>query len=134
MKHHSGRIISIMLLLSAAALLLASDSKNANATTPPALAGSCLNSASGFCNEFTGSSYKADRVARSCEQQRMTFLAGECPTGERVGTCLVYKGKDSESYYRYYPRFPGFGMTPAAGVAAEAQRQCTQLQGEWTPN
>lgn len=98
------------------------------------IAGSCNNAASGFCNEFTGSSYKSASAQRVCEGQKMIFLAGACPTEGRVGSCLVYKGKSTESHNRYYTKFPGFGITPTGGVAAAAESQCTKLKGEWTPN
>ncbi|MBA3006661.1 MAG: hypothetical protein KJ900_08565 [Proteobacteria bacterium] len=98
------------------------------------IAGSCNNTASGFCNEFNGSSYKATNVEKSCTRQKMTFLAGTCPTEGRVGSCLMYKGKDNESYFRYYASFPGFGIKPKGGVAAAAEKQCFQMKGEWIPN
>jgi len=46
----------------------------------------------------------------------------------------MYKGKNNESYYRYYTSFPGFGIKPKGGVAAEAEKQCTEMKGEWIPN
>jgi hypothetical protein len=98
------------------------------------IAGSCENTASGFCNEFTGSSYKAANVEKSCKGQKMTFLTGACSTVGRVGSCLTYKGKNNESYYRYYTSFPGFGIKPKGGVAVEAEKQCAKMKGEWTPN
>jgi hypothetical protein len=98
------------------------------------IAGSCNNAASGFCNEFTGSSYKAANVERSCKKQNLTYIAGACPTKKRVGSCVVYKGKNSESYYRYYANFPGFGIKPKGGVAAEAKEQCANMKGQWVPN
>jgi len=104
--------------------------ESANAVT----AGSCNNTASGFCNDFTGSSYKAANVERSCNKQKLTFLAGACPTEKRVGSCVMYKGKNSESYYRYYTSFPGFGIKPKGGVAAEAEKQCAKMKGQWVPN
>lgn len=65
----------------------------------------------------------------------MMFLSGACPTEGRVGTCLVNKGKSTESRYRYYTSFPGSGIVPAGGAAAAAASQCTRtLKGEWTPN
>ena len=91
-------------------------------------------SVGGFCNEFTGSSYKAERVKRTCKGQGGTFLAGACPTEGRVGTCRVYKGRNDESLYRYYKNFPGFGVKPKGGVAAAAESQCAKLKGTWTPN
>lgn len=141
MSHHSHTGTSFMLLLAAAFLPLASyggdggsSSTNASVTTPATAAGSCNNTASGFCNEFTGSSYKAAGVERACKRQGVMFLAGACPTEGRVGTCLVYKGKNTESQYRYYTNFPGSGVKPTGGVAAAAESQCTKLKGEWTPN
>lgn len=101
---------------------------------PATIAGSCNNAASGFCNEFTGSSYKAASVQRACERQKMVFLAGACPAEGRVGSCLTSKGKSTESHYRYYTKFPGFGITPRGGAATAAESQCTDLKGEWTPN
>ena len=98
------------------------------------IAGSCNNTVSGFCNEFTGSSYKAANVEKSCKRQKTTYLAGVCSTQGRVGSCLMYKGKNNESYYRYYASFPGFGVKPKGGVAAEAEKQCTKMKGEWIPN
>jgi len=98
------------------------------------IAGSCNNTAGGFCNDFTGSSYKTANVEKSCKRQMLTFLAGVCPTEGRVGSCLMYKGKNNESYYRYYTSFPGFGIKPKGGVAAEAEKQCTKMKGVWIPN
>jgi hypothetical protein len=124
-----------MLMLAAAVLPLAgcggsSSPTNASITT---IAGSCNNAASGFCNEFTGSAYKPAGVERACKRPGVNFLAGACPTDGQIGTCLVLKGQNSESYYRYYASFPGSGITPAGGAAAEAERQCTlSLKGEWT--
>jgi len=112
------------------AFVLSLASFNVHAT----IAGSCNNTASGFCNEFSGSAYKADKVQTSCQRQGMKFLSGACPTQERVGTCIVYKGKNTESRYRYYNNFPGFGIKPKGGVAAEAKLQCSDLKGEWTSN
>jgi len=123
---------SLLVALLAAVFSFSSWSVAASANST--IAGSCNNTAGGFCNEFTGSSYKAARVEKSCYRQNMAFLAGACPTKERVGSCLVYKGKNSESIYRYYNTFPGFGIKPKGGVAAEAEKQCAKLKGEWTPN
>ena len=73
MNHHSHTSISFLLMLAALFLLLASfggdgksGSTNAGVAMPATLAGSCNNPASGFCNEFTGSSYKAAGVQRAC--------------------------------------------------------------------
>jgi len=109
-------------------------STSPSGATPATMAGSCNNAASGFCNEFTGSSYKAERVKRSCKGQGGAFLAGACPTEGRVGTCLVNKGRNDESLYRYYKNFPGFGVKPKGGPAAAAESQCAKLKGTWTPN
>lgn len=97
------------------------------------IAGSCNNTASGFCNEYTGSSYKAANVEKSCKRQKTTYLAGACPTEKRVGSCVMYKGKNNESYYRYYAGFPGFGIKPKGGVPAEAEKQCAKMNGVWIP-
>ncbi|MDA8178112.1 MAG: hypothetical protein ACYC34_06225 [Desulfobacteria bacterium] len=126
MSRHSHTGTSFLLMLAALLLPLASLGGDG--------AGSCNNTASGFCNEFTGSSYKAERVKRSCKGQGGAFLAGACPTEGRVGTCRVNKGRNDESLYRYYKNFPGFGVKPKGGVAAAAERQCAKLKGEWTPN
>ncbi|MEK6696588.1 MAG: hypothetical protein AABY98_05450 [Candidatus Deferrimicrobiota bacterium] len=141
MSHHTHTSTSFLLMLAALFLPLASfggdgnsSSTNASVATPATIAGSCNNPASGFCNEFTGSSYKAARVKRACKGQGVVFLAGACPTEGRVGTCLVYKGRNDESRYRYYTNFPGFGTKPKGGVAAAAESQCAKLKGEWTPN
>ena len=99
-----------------------------------AVAGSCNNSAGGFCNEFNGSAYKADKVQKSCQQQGMKFLSGTCPVAERIGTCVVYQGTNSESRYRYYGNFPGYGIKPKNGVSSEAARQCGKLKGVWSVN
>ncbi|MDD2737164.1 MAG: hypothetical protein PHF56_24785 [Desulfuromonadaceae bacterium] len=64
----------------------------------------------------------------------MKYLVGACPSVGRIGTCVVYKGKNTESIYRYYKNFPGFGIKPAGGVATAAEIQCTKLKGEWIPN
>ncbi len=100
-----------------------------SSATAAELAGSCNNVASGFCNEFTGSSYQAASVQRTCEGQKMLYLAGACPTEKRVGTCLVYQGKNTESFYRYYANFPG--VTVSGGAEAAAESQCKKLKGEW---
>jgi len=97
-------------------------------------AGSCNNTTSGFCNEFTGSSYKTTNVEKSCKKQKMEFLTGSCPTEGLVGSCLVYGGKNNESLYSYYKKFPGYGIKPKAGVASAAEKQCNQLNGRWTLN
>jgi hypothetical protein len=141
MSHRSHTGTSLLLMLAVLFLPLASFGGDANsgsttarAATAATIAGSCNNAASGFCNEFTGSSYKAERVQRTCKGQGGVFLAGACPTEGRVGTCLVYKGRNDESLYRYYANFPGFGVKPKGGVAAAAKSQCADLKGEWTPN
>lgn len=135
-------LYAVMLLFAVAFLPLAcfagagsSNAANMSVATPATSAGSCNNSASGFCNEFTGSSYKVERVKRSCKEGNgVKYLAGACPTEERIGTCVVYKGKNTESIYRYYKNFPGFGIKPTGGVATAAKNQCTKLKGEWIPN
>jgi len=110
-------------------------SKISSITIPAPTAGSCNNATSGFCNEFTGSSYKIERVKKSCKEgQGVMYLVGSCPTEKRVGTCIVYKGKNTESNYRYYSNFPGYGIKPVGGVAVAAETQCTKLKGEWIPN
>lgn len=98
------------------------------------IAGSCNNIASGFCNEFTGSSYKAANAEKSCKKQKMIFLTGACPTDGLVGTCLMYKGKKNEAYYRYYAGFPGYGIKPKGGAVAAAESQCAGMKGEWIIN
>lgn len=120
--------------LSALVAVLSLSIGNAAKSASPKVAGSCNNPASGFCNEFTGSAYKAANVEKSCKKQKLAFLAGACPTEGRVGSCLVYKGKNSESVYRYYTNFPGYGIKPKGGAAAEAQQQCAKMKGEWAPN
>ena len=142
MNHHSRTITTLfMMMLTAIVVQLAGcsdggagSSTSPGGSTPATIAGSCNNAASGFCNELTGSAYKAGSVQRVCDGQKMVFLAGACPTEGRVGSCLVYKGKNTESHYRYYTKFPGLGITPKGGVAAAAESQCTRLKGEWTPN
>ncbi len=128
----------VMVLFAAACLPtpgVAGTGSTNTAATSSVPAGSCGNSASGFCNEFTGSSYKVERVKKSCrEGNGVKYLAGACPTEGRIGTCTVYKGKNSESKYRYYVNFPGFGIKPAGSAAVAAQNQCTKLKGEWIPN
>lgn len=99
-----------------------------------ALVGSCNNTAGGFCNEFNGSAYKADRVEKTCQRQGMKFLSGVCTAKGSVGSCTVYKGTNMESQYRYYNNFPGYGIKPKNGVAAEAARQCNNLKGVWSSN
>ncbi|MGZ5441350.1 MAG: hypothetical protein ACXW5U_05510 [Thermoanaerobaculia bacterium] len=74
------------------------------------------------------------KMQRVCEAQKGAFLAGPCPTEGRVGSCLVHKGENSESYYRYYTGFPGFGVKPIGGAAAAAESQCAMLKGEWIAN
>ena len=118
-----------MLMLAAAVLPLAGCGGGSRSST---IAGSCNNAASGFCVEYTGSSYKDMKTV--CEAQKSAFLAGACPSEGRVGSCLVHKGENSESYYRYYTGFPGFGVKPIGGIAAAAESQCTRLKGEWIAN
>ncbi len=138
MNHHSRATPTIVSVLAAAVLPLAgcgggTSSPATAGVTTPTIAGSCNSPASGFCNEFTGASYKPAGVERACKRPGVEFLAGACPTEGQVGTCLVFKGQNTESYYRYYTGFPGSGVTPAGGAAAEAERQCTRsLKGEWT--
>ena len=124
---HASVLVAI---LSFSGWSFAGSPNNSNAV----IAGSCNNTASGFCNEFTGASYKSANVEKSCKRQKMKFLAGACPTEDMVGSCLMYKGKSSESSYRYYPGFPGFGIKPKSGVVAEAERQCVKMKGEWIPH
>jgi hypothetical protein len=134
MSHNSHTGTLFIMILTALSLPLTgfgSDSSNSSKARPPKIAGSCNNTASGFCNEFNGSSYKAAGVERACKGQGLIFLAGACPSEGLVGTCVVYKGKNTESRYRYYTTFPGFGIKPAGGVAAAAESQCTALKGEW---
>ena len=128
--HCVQSIYSVALLAAVLVLFNFNAAECANAK----LAGSCDNSASGFCNDFTGAAYKAANVEKSCKKQKLSFRAGACPTEGRVGSCLVYKGKNSESYYRYYKNFPGFGIKPKGGVSAEAQKQYANMKGEWVPN
>jgi len=116
MNRHSHTGTFFMLML--AALLLPSASFGGEA------AGGRNDPKNGFCNEFGGSSYKAEGGKQ----------AGGCPTEGRVGTCLVHKGRGNESRYRYYTDFPGFGVKPKGGAAVAAGRQCAKLKGEWTPN
>ncbi len=141
MNQHSRTTTFSMLMLTVAVLSLAScsDGGSSSATsasvTPDApTAGSCDNAASGMCVEYTGAGYTALSMQGVCESQKLAFLAGACPIEERVGSCLVYKGKRNESHYRYYTGFPGFGIKPKGGVAAAAEEQCTSLKGEWTPS
>jgi hypothetical protein len=134
---HAGMLLLVAAFLSLASFAGAgsSNSTNASVTMAATTAGSCNNTASGFCNEFTGPSYKSARVKETCKGgQGMMYLSGACPTEGRIGTCLVYKGKSTESKYRYYTNFPGFGIKPAGGVAVAAENQCTKHKGEWTPN
>ena len=110
-----------------------SDRSDAGVNSAP-IAGSCNNVAMGFCNEFTGSSYDAKSVRRVCESQKNQFLSGTCSTESRVGACLVYKDKKTESNYVYYASFPGIRLRDGATVVTEAAKQCAQLKGEWHPN
>jgi hypothetical protein len=109
-----------------AAVVLQLSGCGGGASSRSTVAGSCNNAASGFCVEYTGSDYRAMKMQKVCEAQKSEFLAGACPTEGRVGSCLVHKGKNSESYYRYYTGFQG-------GVAA-AESQCTRLKGQWITN
>ena len=97
-------------------------------------AGSCNNAPMGFCNEFTGSSYDAKSTRRVCESQKNQFMSGTCPTESRVGACLVYKDKKTESNYVYYASYPGIRLRGGAAAVTEAAKQCVQLKGEWHPN
>jgi len=126
--------MQILYYVSVLVAVLSFSSWNVAECANSVIAGSCNNTASGFCNEFTGSSYKAVNVEKSCKRQKTTYLAGACSTQGRVGSCLMYKGKNNESYYRYYTSFPGFGIKPKGGVAAEAEKQCTKMKGKWIPN
>ena len=105
-----------------------------SAKAKAASAGSCNNEKMGFCNEFTGSFYKEASVQRSCATQKVKYVPGACPAKNRVGACLVYKGKDSESNYVYYTNFPGMRLRDGATVTSEAAKQCASLKGEWHPN
>lgn len=96
------------------------------------LAGSCNNMSGGFCNEFTGIGYDAKSVEENCNKLKAgSFLAGACPTENLVGTCLMYKGQSTESYYRYYANFPGTPSVTAADAAMYAKDQCKDIKGEW---
>lgn len=139
---HSNSVTThaITLLVTAALLALSSCSDGgsrskpgSNITPANSIVGSCNNTLSGFCNEFTGTAYNAAAVQKSCEQQKMTFIAGPCPAESLVGSCLVYKGQSYESSYRYFANFPGTHLTEGTAATA-AERQCTSLMGEWTPN
>lgn len=107
------------------------DGATSNTTAPTHIAGSCNNEAGGFCVEYTGADYQSSRVEKTCTSQKNIFIAGSCPAADRVGTCLVYKGKRSEAYYRYYSGFPGYGVTPKEGVVAAGKEQCAKLKGDW---
>jgi hypothetical protein len=128
------RRVVVSLLAAACGQAGANPTASPGPATPAPAAGSCHNAAGGFCNEFSGAAYRAERVRRSCEKQKQAFLPGACPTEGRVGACLVLRGKNTESRYLYYAAFPGYGVKPRDGVAAEAARQCTGLKGEWTPS
>jgi hypothetical protein len=134
---HASRQLTVALALAYMAAVVqltgCSDSGTNRSSNSAAagLVGSCNNAASGFCNEFTGSSYKAASVQQSCVRQKMLFLSGTCPAAGRVGTCLIYKGKNTESRYRYYTNFPGVAVR--SGAAAAAEDQCRRLKGEWRP-
>lgn len=97
-------------------------------------AGSCNNAQMGFCNEFTGTSYDAKSSRRMCESQKMQYLPASCPSEGRVGSCLVYKGKKTESNYVYYSSYPGTRLRGGATAASAASKQCAQLKGEWRPH
>jgi hypothetical protein len=137
MSHHSNTTTTFLLMLAAAVLPLAGcggGGKSSTVAESSAIAGSCNNVSRRFCVEYTGSDYRAMKMQRVCEAQQSAFLTGPCPTAGRVGSCLVRKGENSESYYRYYTGFPGLGVKPTGGVAAAAERQCTMLKGEWIAN
>jgi len=131
MSHHLQTPTAFILALVPALLLLANCG---GGSSTPALAGSCQNTAGGFCVEYTGADYKAMKMPRICEGQKLVFLTDACPTEGRVGSCLSFKGKNSESTFRYYNGFPGFGVKPVGGVAAAAESQCATLKGEWLAN
>ncbi len=124
----------IFAMVALGGLLVGYSDRTAAADIRAPSAGSCNNAPMGFCNEFTGSSYKAARVQRSCEMQKVQYLPGACPSEGRVGACVVYKGKNSESNYIYYTNFPGMRLRGGVTVAAEAAKQCVQMKGEWHSN
>jgi pyruvate/2-oxoacid:ferredoxin oxidoreductase beta subunit len=129
MKYHMSSTTAFILLLVTVPMPLISYADNSRTT----LVGSCSNVSSGFCNEFTGSSYTTKAVQRTCEKNKMVFLSGACPVENRVGSCLVYAGQIYESSYRYYANFPGTHSTKEKATAA-ATEQCTSLKGAWKPN
>ena len=134
MAHFDTTNISVTLLFAMVAIATSGcDGTTSNATAPTQIAGSCNSEANGFCVEYTGADYQLSRVEKSCASQKTAFIAGPCPAADRVGTCLVYKGKRSEAYYRYYSGFPGYGVTPKEGVVAAGKEQCAQLKGDWIP-
>lgn len=134
-SHHSRTATAFMLALVTAVMSLTGcgDGNSPDTNNSTTLVGSCNNVASGFCNEFTGSSYKTPAVQRTCEKQKMLFIAGACPVENRVGSCLVYAGQIYESSYRYYAHFPGTHIASNQAAAA-AEKQCVSLKGEWTLN
>jgi hypothetical protein len=89
MKYHMSSTTAFILLLVTVPMPLISYADNSRTT----LVGSCSNVSSGFCNEFTGSSYTTKAVQRTCEKNKMVFLSGACPVENRVGSCLVYAGR-----------------------------------------
>ncbi len=93
-------------------------------TAKTAIIASCTNAAGGFCVDYTGSEFTADKVQTTCTAGAGTFSASPCATANRGGTCLVYCGKTSEALYRYYANFP----------SGSGESQCTNtLKGAWTP-
>lgn len=125
---------SSFLLLASCGDSGSSGATNVSVTPATPTAGGCDNASNGFCNDFSGADYASMNMRRICESQKMVFLAGGCPSERRVGSCLVNKGNKSESYYRYYTGFPGFGIKTEGGSVVAAERQCAKLKGEWSPN
>ncbi len=114
-----------------AVLMTGCDGSSQSPAASTNIAGSRQNEAGGFCVEYTGADYQSARVEKTCTSQKNAFIAGACPAGGRVGTCVVYKGKRSEASYRYYSGFPGYGITPKEGVVVASQDQCGKLKGAW---
>lgn len=88
----------------------------------------------GQCVEFTGLSTSDQRsVTFQCTNNRGATISGACPTGGRLGTCVIP------------PSTPNSGVTcsPHGNIAiryfapfeaGNAQTLCTGVGGAWTPN
>ena len=131
MRRHSKTATASFLTITSS-LLMASCSGSGGGSSEAIIVGSCNTTATGFCVDY-GADYKGLTLEKLCKSQKGEYSAGACPVEGRAGSCLVNKGKKTAAIYRYYPAFPGYGVSLGDGVAAAAQEQCEKsIKGEWT--